>query len=59
MDCIASAQAGDWWYMPDRSWISTWATPLNNKVRYGQMELEEFLYGYIEESNQRLAEYKQ
>ena len=59
MDSISSAQAGDWWYMPDRGWIDTWATPLNQKVRYGQMDLEQFLFGYIEESNKRLAEYKQ
>lgn len=59
MDSIAAAQAGDWWYMPDRTWIDTWANPLNNKVRYGEMELEEFLFAYIEESNDRLAEYKQ
>jgi ABC-type glycerol-3-phosphate transport system substrate-binding protein len=59
MDTIAAAQAGDWWYMPDRGWIDTWAAPLNNQVRYGKMELETFLYSYIEESNKRLAEYKQ
>lgn len=59
MDCIAAAKPGDWWYMPDRTWIDTWASPLNNQVRYGKMELEDFLYGYIEESNDRLAEYKQ
>lgn len=59
MQTIAAAQAGDWWYMPDRGWIDTWAAPLNNQVRYGKMELEEFLYSYIEESNARLAEYKQ
>jgi len=59
MDTIASAQAGDWWYMPDRGWIDAWAAPLNNQVRYGKMELETFLYSYIEESNKRLAEYKQ
>ncbi len=59
MDCVESSQAGDWWYMPDRSWIDTWASPLNNRVRYGQMALEEFIYSYIEESNKRLEEYKQ
>lgn len=59
LDSLASSSAGDWWYMPDRAWINTWATPLNNQVRYGKMELDEFLYGYIEETNQRLQEYKQ
>ncbi len=59
MNAVSFAQAGDWWYMPDRTWIDTWATPLNNKVRYGTMTLQEFIYGYIEESNQRLVEYKQ
>ncbi len=59
MDAVACAQPGDWWYMPDRSWIDTWASPLNSKVRYGTMTLEEFIYGFIEESNDRLEEYKQ
>lgn len=59
MESISVAQAGDWWYMPDRSWISYWASPLNNQVRYGKMELEEFLYGYIEGSNELLEDYKQ
>ncbi len=59
MSCASVAQAGDWWYMPDRSWIDAWAVPLNNKVRYGLMPLDEFMYAYVTESNNRLAEYKQ
>ncbi len=59
MGSVAASQAGDWWYMPDRSWIDTWASPLNSQVRYGKMTLENFLYAYIEESNDRLEEYKQ
>ncbi len=59
MECAAAAQAGDWWYMPDRSWIDAWAGPLNNQVRQGKMTLNEFLYAYVTKSNQRLAEYKQ
>ena len=50
--------AGDWWYMPDRGWIDVWASPLNNSVRNGAMSVEEFLYGYIIETNDRLADYK-
>lgn len=58
LDSVAACSAGDWWYMLDNSWISTWSTPLNQKVRYGKMGLDEFLYGYIEETNKDLATYK-
>lgn len=58
LDSAAVCSAGDWWYMLDNSWISTWSTPLNQKVRYGKMDLDEFLYGYIEETNKDLATYK-
>lgn len=58
LNSVASSDAGDWWYMPDRTWIDTWAQPLNNQVRYGKMKLDEFLYKYIEDTNERLAEYK-
>ena len=58
LNSVASSGAGDWWYMPDRTWIDTWAQPLNNQVRYGKMTLDEFLYKYIEDTNERLAEYK-
>ena len=58
-DSMAEAKAGDWWYMPDRSWIDNWATPLNSSVRYGSLSLEKFLYAYIEVTNQALANYKQ
>lgn len=58
MDSIAAAAPGDWWYMPDRSWIDTWANPLNNSVRYGKMEFDDFLYAYIDSSNERLKAYK-
>lgn len=59
LDSIRNSSAGDWWYMPDSTWIPTWSVPLNNEVRYGKMELETFLYSYIKDSNARLAEYKQ
>ncbi len=58
LDSAAVCSAGDWWYMLDNSWITTWSTPLNQKVRYGKMDLDEFLYGYIEETNKDLATYK-
>ena len=57
-DSMAEAKAGDWWYMPDRSWIDNWATPLNGSVRYGSLTLQEFLYKYIEVTNTALANYK-
>lgn len=57
-DSMQEARAGDWWYMPDRSWIDNWAIPLNNRVRYGDLALNEFLYQYITKSNQSLENYK-
>lgn len=59
LDSVAACSAGDWWYMQDNNWISTWSTPLNSKVRYGTMQLDEFLYGYIKATNEDLATYKQ
>ena len=59
LDSLIASYPGDWWYMPDRSWIETWSTPLNYQVRYGTMSLEDFLYAYIEKTNERLAEYKE
>ncbi len=59
LDAVAGALPGDWWYMPTRSWIDNWATPLNNNVRYGSMALEDFLYAYIEKTNASLEAYKQ
>lgn len=59
MAMTSEARAGDWWYMPDRTWINNWANPLNGKVRYGTMSLEDFLYKYIEITNKSLSQYKQ
>lgn len=59
VDCLRTARAGDWWYMPDETWIECWATPLNHQVRQGKMLLDEFLYRYIEQSNEILKTYKQ
>jgi ABC-type glycerol-3-phosphate transport system substrate-binding protein len=59
VSAVESSKPGDWWYMPDRSWIDTWANPLNNKVRYGTLAFDEYLYSYVDESNMRLEEYKQ
>ncbi len=58
LNSAAASSAGDWWYMPDRSWIDTWANPLNSQVRYGKMSFGDFLYGYIKNTNKRLQEYK-
>ena len=58
LDSVAACSAGDWWYMQDNAWISTWSDPLNSKVRYGKMKLDEFLYGYIEKTNEDLLTYK-
>ncbi len=49
---------GDWWYMPDRTWITEWATALNSSVRNGKMTLDQFFATYIEKSNEALLRYK-
>ncbi|MBE6925965.1 MAG: hypothetical protein E7461_03885 [Ruminococcaceae bacterium] len=55
---VQNASAGDWWYMTDNNWITTWSNPLNNEVRYGKKTLEDFLYAYIEATNTALGQYK-
>lgn len=52
------SQPGDWWYMPDRSWVDIWATPLNSQVRNGTMSLESFFANYTGATNSALAAYK-
>ena len=59
VESSAASRAGDWWYMPDRWWIDNWANPLNQKVRYGTLTFEKYIYGYTEVSNRALKAYKQ
>ena len=58
IDSLQTGRAGDWWYMPDTTWINVWATPLNYQVREAKMTFDEFLYSYIEETNAALETYK-
>jgi ABC-type glycerol-3-phosphate transport system substrate-binding protein len=58
MESSAVSRAGDWWYMPDRWWIDNWANPLNQKVRYGSLSFETYIYGYTEVSNKALKAYR-
>jgi ABC-type Fe3+ transport system substrate-binding protein len=58
VESSAVSRAGDWWYMPDRSWIDNWANPLNDKVRYGTLSFNDYIYGYTEVSNNALRAYK-
>lgn len=58
IDSLSTGRAGDWWYMPDTTWINVWATPLNYQVREAKMTFDEFLYSYIEETNAALETYK-
>lgn len=49
---------GDWWYMPDKTWIDNyWANDLNNSVRNNTMTLETF-FSKFEASQQALNQYK-
>lgn len=58
VESSAASSAGDWWYMPDTSWIDNWANTLNGSVRYGRMDFETFLYSCIETTNKLLKNYK-
>lgn len=58
VESSAVSRAGDWWYMPDRWWIDNWANPLNDKVRYGTLSFEKYIYGYTEVSNRALKAYR-
>ena len=58
LNSVKNSSAGDWWYMTDSNWITTWSNDLNNEVRYGKMSLEEFLYTHIEAANDALKAYK-
>ena len=58
MESSAVSRAGDWWYMPDRWWIDNWANPLNQKVRYGSLSFDTYIYGYTEKSNKALKAYR-
>ncbi len=49
-------QPGDWWYLPERTWIDQWSTPMNNEVRNGKMSFDEFIYGYTTQTNKVIEE---
>ena len=36
---------GDWWYMPDCTWVQRWCTDLNASLRNGLMTYQEWLDG--------------
>lgn len=59
LESSAVSKPGDWWYMPDRAWIDNWANPLNQKVRYGTLTFDDYIYGYTEVSNRALKAYKE
>ena len=58
MDAAEYETPGDWWYMPDKTWIDEWANALNTKVRNGTMTLDTFFSVYIEKANEALKRYK-
>ncbi len=47
----------DHWYMPDNDWIDIWASPLNKEVRYGTLAFSDYIYQYIDETNEKLKTY--
>ena len=52
---------GDWWYMPDKLWIDSWAQALNQKVRNNSgMTLDEFFAQFNASTlDSELAKYKE
>lgn len=58
LQSLEKSQAGDWWYMSNKSWIDIWANPLNSSVRYGKMSFDTFIYSYVTQTNESLAAFK-
>ena len=56
-DALEYEEAGDWWYLPDNAWISVWATPLNDKVRNGEMTPDYWFNTYTSATNIKLLDY--
>ncbi len=52
------ALPADWWYMRDNQWINIWANPLNGQVRNGTMSFDQWVYQYIDRTNEYLEQYK-
>jgi len=48
---------GDWWYLPDNSWIGPmWANVLNGEVRNNRMDITTFFNTVTDRTDERLAE---
>ncbi len=48
---------GDWWYMPDKTWIEKWAPTWNSSLRDGSMTIDAFFNQYTSIANEALASY--
>lgn len=49
---------GDWWYMPDKTWIEVWAPTLNSDVKNGDRSIDAFFSEYTSLANDALKAYK-
>ncbi len=56
ISAMEGGMPGDWMYLPERTWIEQWSTPLNNEVRNGKMSFDEFIYGYTTQTNRVIEE---
>ena len=52
---LSNSYVGDWSYFESRNWINEWSTPLNSKVRSGEMTLTYFLSNYAATANRALG----
>ena len=44
-EASAFSTPGDWWYMPDCTWVQRWCTDLNASLRNGEMTYQQWLDG--------------
>lgn len=57
IDGATYQKRGDWIYHRDSGWINVWADPLNSKVRYGTMDIDEWFSNTTAETNSKLDLY--
>lgn len=55
-DALEFEGPGDWWYLPNYTWIDQWANPLNSKVRNNLMEYSDWKVSAIPDTNRELRD---
>lgn len=53
-DALSYQGPGDWWYLPNYTWVEIWANPLNYKVRNSLMDYADWKLEAIPQTNEEL-----